>query len=60
MGPLIQTFQRDTLAVEIEWRLGSQYWRKGYTIEGAKSSLTSMNAAFKKSFRLRYLLMSLL
>lgn len=28
-----------TPAVEIAWRLGSQYWGKGYATEGAKASL---------------------
>lgn len=28
-----------TLAVEIGWRLGSQYWGKGYATEGAKAVL---------------------
>jgi RimJ/RimL family protein N-acetyltransferase len=28
-----------TPAVEIGWRLGSQYWGKGYATEGAKASL---------------------
>ncbi len=28
-----------TPAVEVAWRLGSQYWNKGYASEGAKASL---------------------
>lgn len=28
-----------TPAVEVAWRLGSQYWGKGYATEGAKASL---------------------
>ncbi len=28
-----------TPAVEIGWRLGSQYWGKGYATEGAKAAL---------------------
>lgn len=28
-----------TPAVEVGWRLGSQYWNKGYATEGAKASL---------------------
>lgn len=34
-----------TPAVEIGWRLGSQYWGKGYATEGAKASL---DYGFKK------------
>ncbi|HEV2524097.1 MAG TPA: GNAT family N-acetyltransferase [Gammaproteobacteria bacterium] len=34
-----------TPAVEIGWRLGSQYWEKGYATEGAKASL---DYGFKK------------
>ena len=34
-----------TPAVEVGWRLGSQYWGKGYAIEGAKASL---DYGFKK------------
>ncbi|ARB91478.1 N-acetyltransferase [Legionella longbeachae] len=26
-------------AVEVGWRLGSQYWKKGYTTEGARACL---------------------
>lgn len=26
-------------AVEVEWRLGSEYWKKGYATEGAKACL---------------------
>lgn len=34
------TFESDfTPAVEVGWRLGSQYWGKGYATEGAKASL---------------------
>ena len=34
-----------TPAVEVGWRLGSQYWGKGYATEGAKASL---DYGFKK------------
>jgi len=34
-----------TPAVEVGWRLGSQYWGKGYATEGAKASL---DYSFKK------------
>jgi RimJ/RimL family protein N-acetyltransferase len=34
-----------TPAVEVSWRLGSQFWGKGYATEGAKASL---NYGFKK------------
>jgi len=34
-----------TPAVEVGWRLGSQYWGKGYATEGAKSAL---DYGFKK------------
>ncbi len=34
-----------TPAVEIGWRLGSQFWGKGYAAEGAKASL---DYGFKK------------
>lgn len=34
-----------TPTVEISWRLGSQYWNKGYATEGAKASL---DYGFKK------------
>lgn len=34
-----------TPAVEVGWRLGSQYWGKGYATEGAKAS---MDYGFKK------------
>ena len=34
------TFESDfTTAVEVGWRLGSQYWGKGYATESAKASL---------------------
>lgn len=34
------TFESNfTPAVEVGWRLGSQYWGKGYATEGAKASL---------------------
>jgi RimJ/RimL family protein N-acetyltransferase len=37
--------QHFTPAVEVAWRLGSQYWGKGYATEGAKASL---DYGFKK------------
>ena len=40
IGLWIPQFEADFMpAVEIGWRLGSQYWGKGYAIEGAKAVL---------------------
>jgi RimJ/RimL family protein N-acetyltransferase len=41
IGLSIPRFQSHfTPAVEIGWRLGSQYWNKGYATEGANACLT--------------------
>lgn len=40
IGPNYTTLESSfTSAVEVDWRLGSQYWGKGFAAEGAKTSL---------------------